>query len=123
MLHDRVSAPDFATELARATPRLAPRLEVQVTHVVQEGSLAPAEYIFVANRPFTKRVRMDGWAIGLFMRFDGQTTVTHIYEMARAESELPAGFGLSDFILLVTRSLEAGYLVLSDNDCPVSWAT
>ncbi|HMH45168.1 MAG TPA: methyltransferase, partial [Pyrinomonadaceae bacterium] len=120
-LHDRVSAPDFAAELARITPRLAPRLEVQVTHVVHEGSLAPAEYIFIANRPFAKRVRMDDWAIGLFMRFDGQSTVAQIYEAARDDSEMPVEFDLNEFILLVTRSLEAGFLVLSDSDCRVSW--
>ena len=120
-LHDSVSRPDFAEQLTHATPRLGPYLEVQVTHVVHEGALAPADYIFFTNRPFAKRVRMDDWATGLFMRFDGKATVAEVYDASRADSDMPPGFAINDFLLLVTRSIEAGFLVLPDTDCPVSW--
>ena len=119
-LHDRVSRPHFVSDLAQAKPRLAPRLEVTVTHVVYEGSLVPAEYIFETDRPFAKRAQFDQWAVPLFMRFDGALTVKEIYEVARAEEEeIPEEFGLQDFILLVTRSIEAGFLILSAEDLGV----
>jgi hypothetical protein len=119
-LHDRVSLPQFAADLARAKPRLAPHLEVTVTHVVHEDSLVPAEYIFSTRRPFEKRARFDPWAIPLFTRFDGLLTVAEIYEAARAEEEMPRAFGLDDFILLVTRSIEAGFLILSADELGLS---
>jgi SAM-dependent methyltransferase len=115
-LHDRVSHPRFAADLARSKPRLAPRLEVTVTHVVHEGSLVPAEYIFDTGRPFAKRAQFDPWAVPLFMRFDGHLTVREIYEVARAEEDMPPEFGLENFLLLVTRSIEAGFLILSSEE-------
>jgi hypothetical protein len=123
-LHDRVSLPRFAADLARAKPRLAPRLEVIVTHVVDEGSLVPAEYVFDTGRPFAKRAQFDPWAIPLFMRFDGSLTVEEIYDIAQAEEEVPREFGLEDFILLVTRSIEAGFLILSAEELgmKIPWA-
>jgi len=124
-LHDRVSLPHFATDLARARPRLAPRLEVTVTHVVDEGSLVPAEYVFDTGRPFAKRAQFDPWAVPLFMRFDGCLSVKEIYDIAQAEEELPQEFGLENFILLVTRSIEAGFLILSPEELGIEtpWAT
>lgn len=112
-LHDRVSLPQFAVDLAHAKPQLAPRLEITVRHVVHEGSLVPAEYVFSVGRPFEKRGQFDPWAIPMFTRFDGCLTVAEIYEAARAEGEMPEAFGLEDFVLLVTRSIEAGFLILS----------
>ena len=123
-LHDCVSLPDFNAHLAQAKPQLAPRLEVTVTHVVHEGSLVPAEYVFETRRPFATRVQFDPWAIPLFMRFDGRLTVREIYEVARAEDEMPEEFGLENFIVLVTRSIEAGFLILPPEEVGVKlpWA-
>jgi len=112
-LHDRVSLPDFAVDLVQAKPQLAPHLEITVRHVVHEGSLVPAEYVFGAERPFTKRAQFDPWAIPLFTRFDGCATVGEIYEAGREEGEMPEAFRLEDFVLLVTRSIEAGFLILN----------
>jgi hypothetical protein len=81
--------------------------------VVHEGSLIPAEYIFDTGRPFAKRAQFDPWAVPLFMRFDGCLSVREIYEVARVEEEMPQEFSLDNFILLVTRSIEAGFLILS----------
>src|SRR5262249_16269727 len=65
-LHDRVSLPHFAADLAQAKPQLAPGLEVTVRHVVHEGSLVPAEYIFNAERPLAQRAQFDPWPIPQF---------------------------------------------------------
>ena len=119
-----ISSPQFDTDLARAKPRLAPHLEVTVTHVVDEGSLVPVEYIFSADRPFAKRAQFDPWAIPLLTRFDGLLTVAEVYDAARAEEEMPHEFGVEHFILLVTRSIEAGFLILSADELGLSvpWA-
>jgi SAM-dependent methyltransferase len=121
-LHDVVSRSDFAVRLPQATPRLAPHLELDVTYVVHEGSLVPGEYILATNRPFAKRVKFDDWAVGLFMRFDGKTTVAQAFEAAKAESRVPEQFALDDLVLLLTRSIEAGFLILPRANCEVSWS-
>lgn len=121
-LHDVVSRPQFPGELTQARPSLAPCLEVKVTHVVDEGALVPADYICATVRPFAKQVRLDDWAINLLMRFNGRTTVAQVYEAARADAELPEKFSLDDFVLLITRSIEAGFLILPDDKLVVAWS-
>jgi SAM-dependent methyltransferase len=121
-VHDRLSSSDFRAKLADSAPRLAPHLEVTVTHVVQQCSLVPAEYVLSTDRPFAKRVRFDDWAIPLLTRFDGTLTVTQIYDAAAKESEVPDGFGLADFLTLVTRSLEVGFLIIPEIDIELPWA-
>lgn len=121
-LHDEVSRAEFAAHLPQTTPILAPHLEVLVTYLVNEGSLVPTQYICATNRPYAKGVTFDDWAIHLFMRFDGKTTVAQIYEAAKTQSEMPEEFGIDDLVLLVTRSIEAGFLVLPRAHCEVSWS-
>ena len=119
-----MEARQFDIDLAQTKPRLAPHLEVNVTHVVHEGDLVPAEYVFSTSRPFAKRAQFDPWAVPLFTRFDGLLTVAEVFEAARAEDDLPPELGLENFILLVKRSIEAGFLILPEEDLGLTlpWA-
>lgn len=110
----RALAPGFLVELASMHPRLAPRLQVIVTHVVHEGALVPAEHIFETDKPFAARGQMDGWMVPLFARLDGQQSPKAIYDQAQADGELPEGFALEDFTALVERMIERGFLVLPE---------
>jgi hypothetical protein len=56
------------------------------------------------------------------MRFDGKTTVAQVFEAAKAESRVPEQFALDDLVLLLTRSIEAGFLILPRVNCEVSWS-
>jgi methylase of polypeptide subunit release factors len=98
--------------LAKSRPALAPRLEVKATHVVYEGELVPAKFIFETDKPFSFSVRVDGWMVPLLARFDGKLTPVEIYEKARANEEMPEGFGINDFNTLVARMIERGLLIL-----------
>jgi len=114
-LHQRLSQPGFFEELQQARPELAPSLLVQVTHVVHERSLVPAEFLFKTDKPFTAFGRFDQWMVPLIARFDGTRTPTQIYNDAIPGSELPEDFGLRDFTELVARMIERGYLILRDS--------
>src|SRR5215213_8085875 len=96
-LHQRLLDQEFLAELAHMRLRLAPRLQVIVTHVVHEGELVPAEHIFETDKPFTARGRIDGWMVPLFTRFDGERSPRDIYEQAQANGELPDGFAFEPF--------------------------
>lgn len=113
-LHQRLLDHAFLSELAHMRLRLAPRLQVVVTHVVREGALVPAEYIFETDKPFTARGRIDVWMIPMFVRFDGERSPREIYDLAKAEGELPDGFMFEDFLGLLARMIERGFLVLPD---------
>ena len=113
-LHPRFSEPGFVRKLAQSQPQLSPRLQVKVTHVVYEGSLVPGEFIFETDKPFDALGQVDGWMVPLFARFDGRLTPAEIYNKARADAELPDGFGLDDFTGLVARMIERGFLLLVD---------
>jgi SAM-dependent methyltransferase len=112
-VHDRLTRVDFNAELTESKPQLAPRLQVKVTHVVHERGLVPADFIFETDKPFAAFGRFDAWMVPLMARFDGGITPKKIYEDARANDEMPEDFRLEDFAALVTRAIEAGYLVLA----------
>ena len=113
-LHDQLSDPGFSLALSHARPRLAPRLEVKVTYVVDEGSLAPAQYVFETDKPFSLKVKFDDWMVPLLTRFDGNTEVAEVYQKARAEGEIPSEFKLEDFFSLLSRAFEGGFLQLAE---------
>jgi len=108
----RFSQPNFLASLREAKPQLSPRLEVKITHVVHEGSLVPADFLFEIDRPFEAHVRFDSWMVPLLARLDGKTTLTKIYEEARTEASIPEEFKLENFAVLVARALELGFIAL-----------
>jgi hypothetical protein len=102
----------FVKALVTSRPILAPSLEVRVTHVVNEGTLVPAQFIFDTDKPFKFSVQVDGWMVPLIARFDGALTPLEVYNEARANEELPPDFKLDDFNGLVARMIERGFLTL-----------
>jgi SAM-dependent methyltransferase len=113
-LHERFSRPDSLLQLAQARPRLAPRLQVVITHVVHEDTLLSAEHVFETDKPFNAHGQVEGWMVPLFARFDGQRSPNEIYNQAKANGELPDGFALDDFVGLIARMIERGFLVLPE---------
>ncbi len=111
IMHDHLSQPDLLASLERATPQLAPRLEVKVTHVVHEGSLVPADFLFEIDKPFEARARFESWMVPLLTRLDGKTTLAQIYAEARATDAIPEEFKLENLAVLVARTLELGFTV------------
>jgi hypothetical protein len=103
--------PGFKEWLAQARLRLAPQLELRVRHIVHEGMLIPAEFIFEVDRPFACAMRIDGWVTPLIARLDGATTPSEIHAAALVKDELPTGFELSDFLELLATLIDRGYLL------------
>ncbi|HCX28597.1 MAG TPA: hypothetical protein DHU55_02320 [Blastocatellia bacterium] len=112
VMHHRFSQPNFLTSLEQAAPQLAPRLEVKVTQVVNEGSLVPADFLFEIDKPFEARARFEPWMVPLLTRLDGKTSLANIYDEARAKDEIPEDFKLENLAVLVARTLEMGYTLL-----------
>jgi len=112
--HHLFSEESFVNTLLKARPVPAPRLEVKVTHVVHEGELAPAQFVFEIDKPFNLSVLMDGWVVPLIARFDGKETPLDIYEQARASGDIPDGFQLNNFVTLLARMIERGFLIVPE---------
>lgn len=110
--HTKLSDVAYLKGLADTRPVLAERLQVVATHVVHEGSLVPAEFIFETDKPFDSKGKVDGWMVPLFTQFDGQQTLRQIYDRASAAENLPADFKLDDFAGLVARMIERGFFKL-----------
>jgi hypothetical protein len=51
--------------------------------------------------------------VPLLARLDGQTSLAKIYEDARAGATIPDEFKIENLAVLVARTLELGYTVLS----------
>lgn len=114
ILHDWLSEPDSLSRILASTPQLAPRVKLTSEQVVHEAALVPGEFNFETDKPFAARDSFEAWAVRLFARFDGQTTVAQAFEDSQADAAMPEGVARESFVALVTRALEAGYLVLPE---------
>lgn len=112
--HRRRTQPGFEQWLAQCPLRLSPHTELRIRHIVQDGALVPAEFVFEIDQPFPGALRVDGWVTPLVARFDGVTTSAKIHAAGRAADELPAGFELAHFLDLVAKMVERGYLQVAD---------
>ncbi|HKR11876.1 MAG TPA: methyltransferase [Pyrinomonadaceae bacterium] len=113
-LHRHLARPGSLPGLSETPVRLAPRLQVIITHVVYEGALTSAEHIFETDKPFAVRGAVDRWMVPLLARCDGELSCREIYEQSKLNGELPDGFELTDFMSLVARMLERGFLLLPE---------
>lgn len=102
--------------VAGTCPRLASGVTVRSTHRVIQQRLTPAEFLVETDRPFHAVMRFtDPWVIPLIARFDGGRTVAAVH--TSAVGEIPASFGLNDFVELVMLLVERGYLEVPE--CPL----
>jgi len=102
--------PGFPAWLASARPRFAPQLELNARHLVVEGELTPAEFVFSIQTGFHAALRPDAWVVPLLARLGGQLTVREVFDAARAADELPNGFTIEAFLELVGAMIEKGFL-------------
>jgi hypothetical protein len=102
--------PGFAEWLNQSRPRLAPHLQLTARHVVQNGELVPAEFVFSIEAGFQYALRPDAWVVPLVARLEGKKSVREIFEAARAADELPHGFTLEAFGDLARLMIERGLL-------------
>jgi SAM-dependent methyltransferase len=102
--------PGLPEWLAKSRPRFAPRLQLTARHVVREGKLVPAEFVFEIEGGFHAALRPDAWVVPLVARLEGDQTVAEVFDAARAADELPTGFKLEDFLELVRKMIERGFL-------------
>jgi hypothetical protein len=105
-----VREPDPVERLAGLQPALVRDLELTIRHVMKEGELVPAEFIFSIEAGFQAALRPDGWLVPLVARLNGTKTVRHVFEAAQAADELPAGFTLKAFTDLIGYMIERGFL-------------
>lgn len=112
--HDWRSRGDL--RVAGTRPRLVNGLTVRSTHQVAQQRLTLAEFLFETDRPFHALMRFtDPWVVPLIARFDGARTVAEVH--ASAVGEIPASFGLNNFVELVLLLVERGYLEIPE--CPL----
>ena len=112
----RRQQPDFGGWLAKSRPRLAPRLELTARHLVQDGQLVPAEFVFSIEDGFQAALRPDAWIVPLVARLEGSRSVQEVYEAAALADELPEGFSLDAFLDLVQTMIERRFLEV-DTPC------
>jgi SAM-dependent methyltransferase len=104
--------PGFGEWLASSCPRLAQQLELTVRHLVRDGELVPAEFVFSIAQGFEARLRPDGWVVPLLARLGANRSVKEVFDQARTADELPQGFTLEAFAGLVQTMIERGFLLV-----------
>jgi SAM-dependent methyltransferase len=100
----------FADWLGKSKPRLVPHLELTARHVVREGQLVPAEFVFSIEAGLQAALRPDAWVVPLVARLEGKHSVAEVFETMRKTDELPKGFTLDAFSGLVCTMIEKGFL-------------
>ncbi len=106
-------SPGFLGTLADSRPCLAPQLELNVRHIMQNGELVPAEFTFKVEAGFQAALRPDGWIVPLLARLTGNRTVQEVFNASQAAGELPAGFNLEAFLGLIQQMIERGFMNLT----------
>jgi methylase of polypeptide subunit release factors len=107
---EKCRAPGFLQEFAASCPRLAPKLEVTARHVVEDGELVPAEFVFRIADGIQAALRPDPFVVPLIARLDGRRSVADVFAAAQADDALPDGFALDAFCDLVRVMVELGLL-------------
>lgn len=102
--------PGFENWLTDQKPRLAAELELKARHIVRQGELVPAEFVFSVEKPLPTALRTDGFVVPLIARLNGQFSVRQVYDYAMQNNELPAGFPLDGYVGLVASMIEEGLL-------------
>ena len=102
--------PGFAAWLNQCRPRFAPRLQLNARHVVQDGELVPAEFVFSIEEGLQAALRPDAWVVPLLARLNGKRSVQEVFESAQRADELPEGFRLQDLAGLVGSMIERRFL-------------
>ena len=102
--------PGFSAWLSKAKPRFAAHLELTARHLVRDGELVPAEFVFSIEGALHAALRPDGWVVPLLGRLEGKRSVEDVFETARKSDELPEGFTLDAFAGLVCTMIERGFL-------------
>ncbi len=102
--------PGFAAWLQQSRPRFAPQLQLTARHVVLEGELVPAEFVFAIEAGLEAALRPDAWVVPLLAQLNGNRSVAEVFATASQADELPKGFLLEDFTGLVGSMIERGFL-------------
>src|SRR5215213_8900406 len=66
---------ELTSAVSGLRPRLGSSLQVKVSYVVREGTLAPSEVVLETEWPFQAATRVDLWAMPVTSNFDGGITV------------------------------------------------
>jgi hypothetical protein len=88
------------------------QLQLTARHVVQDGQLVPAEFIFSIEAGFEAALRPDAWIVPIVARLNGTRSVREVFAAAQQACEWPQGFRLEDFISLIGPMIECGFLVV-----------
>jgi len=107
---ERTRQADFPDWLTGSRPRLASGLELTARHLVNEGALVPAEFVFSVEGGFRSALRPDAWVVPLIAQLEGKRSVREVFQTASDADELPPGFELTDFCGLVERMITLGLL-------------
>ncbi|HTG45647.1 MAG TPA: methyltransferase [Verrucomicrobiae bacterium] len=99
-------------KIAQCKPTLRRDVELNVRHLVSEGELVPAEFVFSIDEGVRSAFRPSGWVVPLLAQLNGQRTVAEVFARFQGAEELPKGFQLSDFTSLVQQMIEKGFFDL-----------
>jgi hypothetical protein len=93
-------------------PSLSPRLQVTITHSIQNNELAPINFVLSADAPFLTESKVEPSMATIISGFDGIKTVEQIYQESHQKQLFPQGYPLNLFLKLVAIFIERGYLLV-----------
>jgi SAM-dependent methyltransferase len=112
--HSWRSRPEASEELYNKRPRLAPTLQLNISHIVENGTMTPHEFILKTDIPFSVSTKIDPVILSAMIDMDGSRSVKEIFETRRGAGKLPEAIGLEEFNDLVSTLIERGYLEINN---------
>ncbi|MCU1292886.1 MAG: methyltransferase small [Bryobacterales bacterium] len=110
--------PKFQGLLMDASPRLAGGMALTVTHVEQNGELAPAEFRMRVKHPLVSDARVEPWVAALVGACDGSHSGIELFRYLKEQEVISEEMSEDEFGGVLRLLLESGFLEIEEFRLP-----
>jgi SAM-dependent methyltransferase len=112
------ASPGFEDRLLQSRPRLAPWLQLAVTHVVDHSALVPGRFELRSVYPFTVTVACPGYVAMSVGACDGVRTALEIFEDLKRQEVLDSGMTPRQFAADLLQLVSHAFLEIEEFPLP-----
>jgi SAM-dependent methyltransferase len=109
--------PGFIDALAEAHPITAPSLELRTVHRMKEGDLAPEDFSWHTEYPFSVDCRVQPWMCFVLPQCDGKLSVRQLWEFCKQHQFVHPETPLAEFAKLLMVFVSYGFLEVEGFKC------
>lgn len=110
--------PGFTEQLLERRPAASPTFKLRVTHTMQDGELAPSEFLLRAEYPFDSEAIVEPWLAVVVGQCNGERTLREIFRDLQQQQVLGEKMSEVEFAGFVQLLLSSGFLEIAEWKLP-----